>query len=124
MAERDNAPITYRGGRKMIIGPDGAEGCKPTRAAPEKTLIKAVARAHRWKRMLDDGTYASIPQLAEAEKVAEGYVGRLLRLTLLAPDIIKRILDGQVPKGMGLAEFLKPWPVVWVEQRGRLGYQN
>lgn len=43
--------------------------------------------------MLDEGTYASIAQLAEGKKVAEGYVGRLLRLTLLAPDIIERIVS-------------------------------
>jgi len=115
--------LTRRGARKLIIGPEGADGCKPTRAAPDKTLIKAVARAHRWKRMLDDGIYASIAQLAEGEKVAEGYVGRLLRLTLLAPDIVERILDGRQLEGMGLSEFLRPWPVLWEEQRGRLkGY--
>jgi len=115
-------PMTFtrRGGRKLIIGPDGVEGSKPPRPTPDKTLIKAVARAHRWKRMLDGGTYASIAQLAEGERVAEGYVGRLLLLTLLAPDIIERFLDGRLPKGMGLSEFLRPWPVLWEEQREKM----
>lgn len=107
----------WRGGRKRVICPDGTEGWQPPAPRPDNTLIKAVARAHRWKRMLDIGDFGSISQLAQSEGISDRYVARLLRLTLLAPDIIERILDGRLPKGMGLAEFMKPWPRTWEEQR-------
>ena len=63
--------------------------------AIDSTLVKALARAHRWKRLLEDGTYASISELAKAEKIDRGYLGRILQLTLLAPDIVEAILDGR-----------------------------
>ena len=83
-------------------------------------LVKALARAHRWKKQLDTKQYATIKEIAAAEKVAERYVGQLLKLTLLAPDIVEMILDGRLPKGVGLADFMKPWPGIWEEQRERL----
>ncbi|MBI1209257.1 MAG: hypothetical protein GC191_18470 [Azospirillum sp.] len=113
-------PMTLRrrGGRKLIIRPEGADDLpSSTTARPDNALVKAIARAHRWKRMLDSGKYASIRELAEAEKISDRYLARLLQLTLLAPDIIERILDGRLPKGIGLAQFMEPWPAVWKEQR-------
>ena len=118
-----SVPLRFRkrSGRKVIVAPDGAA---PTWAPPnprvDSTLVKALARAHRWKAMLDSGRFASIKELAEAETTAERYVGNLLRLTLLAPDIIETILDGRLPKGITLAQFMKPWPLVWAEQRDML----
>lgn len=67
-----------------------------------------------------DGQLGAIAELAESERISDRYVARVLRLTLLAPDIVEAILDGRLPKGMGLAEFMGPWPVVWGEQWGRL----
>ena len=114
--------LARRGGRKLIIAPEGAEtASRPCPQRPDRTLIKAIARAHRWKAMLDAGTYPSIAQLAEAEQTSERYAARLLRLTLLAPDIIERILHGRLPKGTALADFMKPWPPAWAEQREKLG---
>jgi hypothetical protein len=69
---------------------------------PGETLIRALARAHRWKRLLEDGKYRSAGELAEAEKIARSFVNRLLRLTLLAPEIVEAILDSRQPKGMML----------------------
>ena len=116
-------PLNFRkrGGRKLIIAPENAKTIwepPPTRA--DATLVKALARAHRWKGILDSGKFSSIKELADAEQLADRYIGNLLRLTLLAPDIIESILDGRLPRGIGLAEFMKPWPALWAEQRAHL----
>jgi hypothetical protein len=83
-------------------------------------MVKALARAFRWKRMLDDGRYASISEIAAAEKIDRGYVGSILRLTLLAPDIVEMILDGRQPDGLGLPALLEPFPSEWGQQRAIL----
>ena len=80
--------IRQRGGRNLVVAPDGSQAWAPQRARVDSTLIKALARAHRWKRMLDDGRYGSVSELAAAEKLDRGYLGRILTLTLLAPDIV------------------------------------
>lgn len=111
-----------RGGRKLIVAPADTPEANwtPAPAKTDATLVKALARAHRWKKLLDIKRYATIKELAETEKVAARYVGQLLQLTLLAPDIIEVILDGRLPKGVSLAEFMTPWPGVWGEQRERM----
>nr|WP_221244510.1 hypothetical protein [Neoroseomonas alkaliterrae] len=80
------------------------------------TLIKAVARAFRWRRMLESGRFGTINELAAAEKINSSYVSRVLRLTLLAPYIVEAILDGRQPEGMTVAVLLEPFPVGWREQ--------
>ncbi len=79
--------------------------------------MKALARAFRYQRLLDEGRYASISEMAKAERIERGYLGRLLRLTLLAPDLVQAILDGRLWECVHLAQFLKPFPVTWAEQR-------
>jgi hypothetical protein len=81
------------------------------------TLIKAVARAFRWRRMLESGRFATINELAAAEKINASYLSRVLRLTLLAPDIVEAILDGRQPEGMTLPRLMRPFPVEWEKQR-------
>jgi hypothetical protein len=83
-------------------------------------MVKALARAFRWKRLLDSGRCASISELATAEKIDRGYLGSILRLTLLAPDIVEAILDGRQPEGLGLPTLLKPFPQEWELQRAKL----
>jgi hypothetical protein len=85
---------------------------------PEGTLVKALARASRWQGMLEDGRFASLRELAEAERVSLSYISRILRLTLLAPDIVERFMDAG--RTAGLAHFLKPFPVEWERQRDQL----
>jgi hypothetical protein len=80
-------------------------------------MAKALARAFRWKRLLDDGRYASISEIAAAERIDRGYVGSILRLTLLAPDIIEAILDGSHPESFELSGLLRPFPLEWQKQR-------
>jgi hypothetical protein len=106
-----------RGGRKVIIGADGGAAWARARPRPDEALIRALARAHRWKRLLDERKYRSAVELAEAEGVTRSFVNRLLRLTLLAPDIVETILDGRQPKGMQLEELTRAMPSEWEKQR-------
>lgn len=104
--------VKKRGGRKVIITPNVLE----IERRQGITLIKAVARAFRWRRMLETGRFAIIKELAAAEKINSSYVSRVLRLTLLAPDLVEAILDGQQPEGMTLPALMQPFPVEWQRQ--------
>ena len=116
-----SVPLTIRrrGGRKQIIGPDGAvarpgdngAGFVPVHGDP--ALIKALARGFRWRRMLEEGRYASISEMAKAEKIERGYLGSLLRLTLLEPKMVEAILDGRQPEGVTLPVLLEGMPAGW-----------
>lgn len=99
-----------RGGRKEMVLPVGAV---EKRAAPDNTLVKALARAFRWKRMLESGAFATIAELAEHERIAPTYMTRVLRLTLLAPYIVEAISDGKQGPDMTLARAQKGFPVDW-----------
>jgi len=109
--------IRRRPGCKTVVTPvlDGLPAPTTTRADP--TLLKALARAFRYQRMLDEGRYASISEMAGAEKLDRGYLGRLLQLTLLAPDIVEAIVEGKQPQGVTLLTMMGPLPVEWVVQR-------
>ena len=96
----------------------------PIAVACDNAMVKAIARAHRWRRMLEGGTHTTITELATAEKINQSNVCRLLRLTLLAPDIVEKILDGQQPVVLQLPMFLKPFPIDWQNQRRILGTQE
>jgi hypothetical protein len=115
-------PMAWKrhGGRKVIIAPDGGEAWAPAKPRPDETVIRALARAHRWKRMLEEGRYRSTGELAEAEGVTPSFVSRLLRLSLLAPDIVEAILDGRQPKAMQLEEVTRAMPSAWEKQRKAL----
>lgn len=110
--------VPKRGGRKEMQLPDGAAAPRRT----DNTLIKALARAFRWKRMLDSGEFATIAELAERERITPSYVTRVLRLTLLAPDIVEAILDGGQGSDMTLARLLEPFPVEWQQQLSTFGW--
>ena len=112
-------PMTWkrRGGRKVIIAPDGGDAWAPAKPRPDETLIRALARAHRWNRMLEAGRYRSAQEIADAEKIGRSFVSRLLDLTLLAPDIQEAILEGRQPKGMQLEEQTRAVPGAWEKQR-------
>lgn len=115
--------IKKRGGRKLVIAPDGTPQ-NPPRARIDNTMIKAIARAYRWKRMLESGEFASVMELAAAEKINESYICRVLRLTLLAPDIVEAILDGRQPPEVQLDVLLKPFSVEWEEQMRQIRHIN
>jgi hypothetical protein len=95
---------------------DESDAVLATRADP--ALVKALARAFRYQRLLDEGRYSSISEMAAAERIERGYLGSDLRLTLLAPDIVEAILDGRQPEGLGLPRLLQPFPTAWDDQVG------
>jgi len=109
--------IRKRGGRKLVLAPDGMP-MPPLAPEVDSTLLKAIARAFRWQRMLETGRYATIKEIAKAEKINSSYVSRVLRLTLLAPAIVEAILDGRADAALTLAEAMKVFPVQWNLQRG------
>jgi hypothetical protein len=116
-------PLTVRrrGGRKLVVTPAGsAPGAAPARTRADPALVKALARAHRWKRLLESGRYASLGELAATERIDRSYLSKLLRLTLLAPDIVEAILDGRQPAEVGLPALLEPMPCMWNEQRSTI----
>ena len=106
--------VRKRGGRKLVITPDG-ETHRP-RPRVDSALVKALARAHRWQRLLESGTYGSITELAEAEKINRSYMCRVLRLTLLAPEVAEVILDGRQPEEVNLPAVMRPFQVDWEKQ--------
>lgn len=110
--------LKVRGGRKEIILPDALvpDDAPGSTSAVQMPLVIAVARAFRWKAFLESGRFSSIGELARAVKMDQSYVSRILRLTLLAPDIVQAILQGQEPSGLSL-EKLKIIPHEWEEQR-------
>ncbi|MGS4947553.1 hypothetical protein ACVDG3_18915 [Meridianimarinicoccus sp. RP-17] len=104
--------IVKRGGRKEMQLPEGA--AQPRRA--DSTLVKALARAFRWKRMLESEEFATIGELAEREGIAFTYMARVLRLTLLAPDIVEAILEGKQSSDVTLKGLMEPFPLEWRSQ--------
>jgi len=124
-SRRPNAPeaitvrvhlkLHQRGGRKLVVTPTGIQASVPIRQHVENTLVKAIARAHRWKQMMESGNYTSIAELAATEKINDSYLCRMLRLTLLAPEIVEAVLQGR-ERGLQLRELMKPFPVEWKSQ--------
>jgi hypothetical protein len=109
--------VVKRGGRKEMQLPNGAS--QPRRT--DNTLVKALARAFRWKRLLESGEYATIGELAKREGIAQSYMTRILRLTLLSPDIVEAIVCGTQGRDVSLERALKPFPMEWLEQQKQLG---
>lgn len=108
--------LVKRGGRKEMQLPEGA--VEPRRA--DNTLVKALARAFRWKSMLESGEFATIAELAEREGIAPSYMTRVLRLTLLAPDIVEAILNGKHGPAVALARLIEPISLEWAAQSSSL----
>ena len=105
--------VKPRGGRKAMVTP----GVLALERRQDITLIKAVARAFPWRRMPESGRFATINELAAAEKINSSYVSRMLRLTLLAPDIVEAILDGRQSEGMTLLGLMKELALEWGRRR-------
>src|SRR5688572_25665229 len=99
-----HVPLVFvsRGGRKVIR----IEGCpSPEPALIKESIAKALARAHRWRSRIEAGEFASITELAKAEKVNQSYACRLLRLSLLAPKIVEDALNARLPAGVRLKDL-------------------
>ena len=115
-----HVPMAFqrRGGRKLIVAPDGtAMPAVAPRFNMDNVLVKALARAFRWQKLLDAGTYGTIKEIATKERLDPSYVGDVLRLTLLAPDIIEMILDGRQPPGLQFEQLRRSFAPEWTVQR-------
>jgi hypothetical protein len=109
-----------RGGRKRIVALDGSEILPTSKPQPDGTLVKALARAWRWQKLLGEGVYASVSDIGDAENISKSYVSRILRLALLAPDIIEAIIAGRAEQPVMLERLERPLPASWEEQRAVL----
>jgi hypothetical protein len=108
--------IRRRPGRKTVVMPV-ADGMASLTTHADPALVKALARAFRYQRMLDEGVYSSVTEMALAEKIDRGYLGRLLQLTLLAPDLVEDILEGRQIPGLGLPRLFSCASAGWHRQR-------
>lgn len=108
--------LVKRGGRKEMQLPDGASSQRKT----DNTMVKALARAFRWKRMLESREFTSISELAEKEDIAFTYMARLLRLALLSPKIVESILSENHSPAVTLAKLMNPFPLDWDQQHSLL----
>jgi hypothetical protein len=105
-----------------VLAPDGAEvTAEPITRHVNDAMVKAIARASRWRDMLESGEYTTIREIANAEKINESYVGRVLRLTLLAPEIVEAILRGRQPEELQPTQVFRRFPVEWPKQHDTFG---
>ena len=114
--------IRKRGGRKVVLAPDGTRSDPNTLLCqrPDNAMVKALARAFRWRGMLESGSYSTVKDIADTERINESYVSRLLRLTLLAPDLVEAIVEGRQSPTTTLATLKRQLPVRWDEQHAKL----
>ncbi len=120
-SEVTDIPMSFRprGGRTVIVLPDGSRGVVRREATIDNTMIKVIARGFRWQRLLCDGTYATIEDLAAAEKINPSYVSRILRLAYLSPVVVQAILDGKHPAWLTMKELMVPFPMDWRLQENK-----
>ena len=117
-SETTHIPMTFRsrGGKTVIVLPDGSRGLFRQEATIDNTMVKVIARGFRWQRLLVNETYGTIEDLAAAEKINPSYVSRVLRLALLSPKVVHAILDGKQPAWLTMKELLRPSTAEWPEQ--------
>lgn len=114
---RSSEPLSERpANRKEIVVPEAVANVKDSARNCYEAMVIAISRAHRWKKMLDEGKYGSVAELAQAVKMNRHYLARILRLTLLAPSIVEAILDGKEPDGLSLETLRKPMSGLWEVQ--------
>ena len=116
-----HVPIKFnrRGGRKTVISEFLAPAPRPR---TDNALLKALARAYRWRRQIENGEYQSITELAKVERVNESYACRLLRLTLLAPALVTDTVNGRQNPDLMLKQLMRPLPAEWTRQLALLKF--
>ncbi len=114
--------IKKRGGTAMVIMPKNISRDECQKCFDEK-IIKSIARAHKWKIMLDEERASSLAEIAEKEKVNSSYVSRIFNLNFLSPKIVERILSGTQPRTLKLQDIvIKEMPDLWQEQEEKWGF--
>ena len=113
--------IRRRGGRKLVLVPEATDRTvREANSRRNDTILKAICRAFRWREMLERGEFDTIAELAIAEKINASYVSRVLRLTLLSPAFVDKILEGRQPANLQLKQLLGRLSPLWSEQGGDL----
>jgi phosphohistidine phosphatase SixA len=113
--------LKKRGGRKMVLVPEGKAQLAAQNSSIDTTLVKALVRAHLWQRQLKSGKYQTMQDLCDANKVTAKYVQLILRLNFLAPKLKEAILLGHQPRHRKLADLMQNIPSLWHEQGELLG---
>ncbi len=113
-----------RSGRRMVVLPEHEQARKRMEGPSDDPMINALAKAHRWKRMLEADGAINVRQLAEREGVDKSVMARTMRLNNMAPDIIEAILDGRKPDSFSLENLREAIPLSWQEQREKWGFKN
>ena len=112
-------------GRKMIFAPQALDGDIPDSPSDvQAALVQALGRAFAWLQAIESGEFRSVSDLARGLDVDNSYVGRILKLTTLAPDIIEAILNGDEPSGLSLAQLIRTFPMDWEQQRAQFGFAS
>ena len=111
-------PMTFRlrGSKTVMVLPDGSRAVARREATIDNTMVKVLACGFRWQRLLYDGTYATIEDMAAAEKINPSYISRLLRLAYPSPTIVEAILDGRHPAQLTMKDLMAPFPLDWAAQ--------
>ena len=114
-----HVPMNFRrrGGKSVMVMPDGSRAVQRREVTIDNSMIKVIARGFRWQRMLEDGDYTTLGDLAKAENLNPTYVSRLVRLALLAPDIVEAIMVGLQPAHLTMKDLMDPFPAEWAKQR-------
>jgi hypothetical protein len=119
-------PMTFRrrGGKAVIVMPDGSRAIERREALIDNAMIKLLARGHRWHRKLFDGTHASIEDMAKSENISPSFVSRILRLAYLSPTVVEAILDGKYPAQLTMKDLMEPFPMEWDAQARHFGIES
>jgi hypothetical protein len=120
MTVRVPMKFQVRGGRKLVVTPDGSPSWAEPRKRIDNVMVKALARAFRWQKLLENGTHATIEEIANAEKINSSYISRILRLTLLSPKIVEMILDGRQPLSLTIRMLQNKFSLEWDIQESEL----
>lgn len=100
--------------------PDGMRAAPAPRTQIDSALLKSLARGFRWRKLLEAGEFSTIEEIADAEDINPSYVSRVLRMTLLAPEIVEAILAGRQSEGLTMARAMEPFPIEWMSQYDQL----
>ena len=111
--------IQRHGGRKQVVVPLGISAGLNAVSAPTALQV-ALARGHRWLRLIENGKMANIAAIAKPEGVDRSYVSRMINLTTLAAEIQSTILDETLPDTVSLFDLASDTPLSWEVQRGRV----
>lgn len=114
-----SVPIQFkrRSGRKQVTLPNGEPGKPRPWDTTSTPLQQALARGHRWLRMLDSGECKNLTEVAKKEGIDNSYVSRMVNLTTLAPDIVDAILLNELPDHLTLFDLAVDPPLLWDGQR-------